>query len=282
MFKQDKFLDYLNNTYPDFKSHKYEQFVQILIPNKEEKDNKKDEVLSFHFNEKGFLDGAFYKKELLEKGFGEQVFGENKFKKWKSADERKADVSAMPFYDVNIKDDTNKSDIAKAIYNQIYKDMDLDVFHKKYDEFKTKKVEEANLSKEISSLIKRVNKENLFVFEDKTFILASELELPQLEKVEEVKGMNAVPIQETEFKDREVFDCGNNFLLVDKEKFATILSDFKIENKEELFNKVADVMEKMYPISREEIMTFLSDFDKLANGKEKEETEEKDDYEIDL
>ena len=274
MKNQSNFNQYAEETYGnDFRVHQYNQFVQIS-------DGKSSgETISFHFNEKGFFDGAFYQKDLNDKGWGEKLFGYSK--------ESKQFELFNP----------SMSEKISAVYNKIFSDMDLQTTLDKMNanllKWQEKKDKEHNeevveksedIGLKLEKIICKVDKANLYMFEDKTFLNKGALEIPDIkdEELTQINGKKVVPLEQTEFKDRDIFECKNSdmFLLVDADKFKAFLN--KINDTE----KVAGMILEMIPeLSKEEVLDFLIEFtkpkdaEKEISAAELPEAEKEDDLE---
>ena len=247
--KQDNFLKYLEEKYGDtFKVHSYNQFVQLSNKSEDR------ETLNFHFDKKGFFDGAFYKEKLISKGVGASLLSYSK-------ESGKYGVSTPKMIDS-----------LQKVYDEIAIEMD---FNKVLENLNKRYSKEA-----VKSFVVKLDRKNVFAFNDKTFVSSDVLTQKNIENIQNIKGMDAIPLDKTEYKDREVFECkaSNKVLLVDTKGFKGFLE--RINNNE----KVAEAIVENFPdISYDEAMGVINEV--LGIGKDEYDDREHirdDEMEMDL
>lgn len=240
MKNQSNFLKYAEEKYgTDFYVHQYNQFVQIA------NEQNSGETLSFHFNEKGFFDGAFYKTDLHDRNWGKKLFG--------YSNESKQYELFCPAMSEKISD----------IYNQIFNDMELqnvlDRYNANLQKEKTKEPEKAE-DIGLEKIIFKVDKSYVFAFDDKTFLVADALTVPDFNgDITQIDGKDVIPVEKTLYKDRDVFECkqSNMLLFVDTDKFKEFIQ--RIGDTD----KIAGMIMELVPeLSKEETLDFLVEFTK--------------------
>lgn len=241
MKKINNFLTYLEEKYKteaDFRVRSFGTFVQLT-------DTKEGGTLNFRFNKKGFFEGAYYKQDVYDKGLGIPLFTKN------TETGKKYFKSTKPDF---------VSDRLKTVYADIYSDMDFDTVLKK---------------SLIRSSVLKVDKDKLYSFGDRTFInidAADELKELNLEKFQTLKGEKAIPLEETEFKNREIYECKNSgvFLIIDEDGLKRFMNTHKDFTPE----VVSEIIVSLYPeVSKDEVDEVINRICKDDRFKETEDPE---------
>lgn len=250
MKTQSNFLSDLIEKYgEDYRVHSYGQFVQVSA----EKDS--GETLSFHFNEKGFFDGAYYKPDLHNKGWGNVLIGYDKESKFYV--EKSPEISEKM---VQIWDD---------IYAEFGLAKWLDDTNKKLETWKKEKgettVEREDAGEEVKATLFKVNKESVFLFQDKTFIEADKIPHDEFVKIENIKGVEAINIADTKYKDWDAFRTQSKMMIfVDTPKFNQLVEKYGADTVAVLLNEAFPEISKE---NSEKFVAFMQDR-KNHSGKE--------------